>query len=110
MAKTRPAPITSVTVKYDLFDLPTAQHKAGLAGLLLQIGSMKNRKCPDGSCPEILEQTATSATIRFTEIGIQGLFDDVYDASLERVEVRSKWPSQEPVDVREVEEPDPTGG
>src|SRR3954454_21331835 len=32
---------TAVTMKYDLFDLPTAQHKAGLAGLLLQILHMK---------------------------------------------------------------------
>ena len=40
---TKAAPGASVTVKYDLFDLPTAQHKAGLAGLLLQIESMKAR-------------------------------------------------------------------
>ncbi len=33
-----------VPVTYELFDLPTAQHKAGLAGLLLQIESMRNRK------------------------------------------------------------------
>ena len=30
-----------VTITYDLFDLPTAQHKAGLAGPSLQIESMR---------------------------------------------------------------------
>ena len=32
-----------MTITYDLFDLPTAQHKAGLAGLILQIRSMEDR-------------------------------------------------------------------
>ena len=46
MAKTRTKaePITSVTIPYDLFDLPTAQHKAGLAGLILQIRSMEDAR------------------------------------------------------------------
>jgi hypothetical protein len=34
MSKTKAAnKIETVAVRYDLFDLPTAQHKAGLAGL-----------------------------------------------------------------------------
>jgi hypothetical protein len=32
-----------VTLHYHLSDLPTAQHKAGLAGLLLLIESMRQR-------------------------------------------------------------------
>ena len=45
-AKTKAPPITEVVVEYDLFDLPTAQHKAGLAGLLLQLRSMADRDLP----------------------------------------------------------------
>ncbi len=33
MAKKTKDEITEVTIRYDLFELPTAQHKAGLAGL-----------------------------------------------------------------------------
>ena len=42
--KPKAANPAQVTITYDLFDLPTAQHKAGLAGLLLQIESMQSRK------------------------------------------------------------------
>jgi CRISPR-associated protein Cmx8 len=74
--KARPA---TVTVTYDLFDLPTAQHKAGLAGLLLQIASMRNRK--PGTCiPNVVKQTATQAIIAFSEDSMKALFDDLYDA------------------------------
>lgn len=109
MAKTRTnaEPICEVVIKYDLFDLPTAQHKAGLAGLLLQIGSMRDRKVAADCIPEILEQTPTTAIVRFTEKSVQGIFNDLYDASVEKVEVKSKWQGQEPIDTIEVEEIDP---
>jgi CRISPR-associated protein Cmx8 len=88
MAKKKDAP-EAVVIRYDLFDLPTAQHKAGLAGLVLSIRSLKNRseKAPDtippDSVPVILEGPSnTSITIRFTERSFKGLFDDLYDADL----------------------------
>ena len=84
---------TSVEVKYDLFDLPTAQHKAGLAGLLLQIEHMtaEGRTPKPKAAPRIIEVTRTSATIEFTEESVRCLFDDVYAASREIVKVKSKW-------------------
>jgi CRISPR-associated protein Cmx8 len=73
--------VENVTVRYDLFDLPTAQHKAGLAGLVLQVRSMRERcRSDDDPIPEVVELTATSATVRFTEPSVQALFDDVYAA------------------------------
>jgi len=47
-AKTKPIEPSSITITYDLFDLPTAQHKAGLAGLLLQTKTefQMDRRCP----------------------------------------------------------------
>jgi hypothetical protein len=53
-AKRAAAAVTSLTVRFDLFDLPTAQHKAGLAGMLLQIQSMGNRRRPENTIPEII--------------------------------------------------------
>ena len=79
---------------YDLHELPTAQHKAGLAGLLLQIESMKQRRERGfdlGEPPTIDEQTPTSATFTFTEASTRALFDDLYDAAVVEASVKSKW-------------------
>jgi CRISPR-associated protein Cmx8 len=87
----------SVEVSYDLFDLPTAQHKAGLAGLILAIRSLKERSekdpeaIPPASVPEIIDgPDNTSIKIRFTERSVKGLFDDLYDADLIKSEPREK--------------------
>jgi CRISPR-associated protein Cmx8 len=81
---------TEVTVTYDLFDLPTAFHKAGLAGLLLLIQSLRQRNI----LTEFQSRYAlapTSATVTFTEPILQLLMDDLYDASIIEVAVKSKW-------------------
>lgn len=84
---------TAVTVRYDLFDLPTAQHKAGLAGLVLQIRHMEGKSPKAKAIPKVVELSRTSATIEFTADSVQCLFDDVYAASREVVKVKSKWPT-----------------
>ncbi len=116
MAKTKAKaePITSVTLQYDLFELPTAQHKAGLAGLVLQLRSMEERAKKGGppvldAVPSLEAITTTSATITFAEKTVQGLFDDLYAAEVVEVAVKSKWPGKPPKDEREVEEPDADG-
>ncbi len=102
-AKSAPAP-TTVTVTYDLFDLPTAQHKAGLAGLLFQIEHMKEKSPKPKAIPKVLEQTATTATVEFTAESVQCLFDDLYAAENAEVRSKSKWAGTEPLRVEEVEE------
>src|SRR4051794_17349522 len=89
-------PPTSVEVRYDLPDLPSAQHKAGLAGLLLQIENMRERKRanqlpPDREVPEVVEETATAAVVRFSERSVQDLLDDLYAAEMVEVRSKSKW-------------------
>jgi len=82
----------TVRITYDLFDLPTAQHKAGLAGLLLQIRSMTNRNA-DASVPTVewgQEFPETRVTLEFTQETTQSLFDDLYDATLDEGPVREK--------------------
>lgn len=109
MAKrsTRPKSENAViTLSFDLLELPTAQHKAGLAGLVLLIQSL-----PDQSAaPEIEELTSTGARIRFTKDSLQVLFDDLYDARIVEVESASKWPGQSPKAEKLVEEADPENG
>jgi CRISPR-associated protein Cmx8 len=110
MAKTTPhaVPLTSVTLNYDLFDLPTAQHKAGLAGLVLQANSMKARKCDAATIPDVVV-TPTSARVTLTERSAHGLFDDLYDAQTVEIAVRSKWQGKPPKRVEESVETDEDG-
>jgi CRISPR-associated protein Cmx8 len=113
MSKTRTMKtVDSVTIHYDLFDLPTTQHKAGLAGLILQIRHMEHpeRGFAPEQIPVIEEFTPTTATIRFTPKSVQALFDDVYDASIERVRVKSKWQGVEPLEIVEDQETDTQTG
>ena len=91
---------------FDLFDLPTAQHKAGLAGLILQIRSMQERKMREKEIPEILNVTPTCATVRFTEPSMQCLFDELYDSRIAEVSVKTKWSDEKPKREEEVEEVD----
>ena len=108
MSKASPPP-ERVELNFNLFDLPTAQHKAGLAGLLLQIQAMNDRRLDErnpGSIPAV-EFTRSGARIVFTEASLQGLFQDLYAAKLERVGVINKWPGAELKDARIEEEFDP---
>ncbi len=95
-AKKPPAKGEAITVTYDLFDLPTAQHKAGLAGLILMLRWMEKQHRQDEEkrerlVPKITELTPTAATITFTEDSVQGLFDAIYSAKTVEVLVKSKW-------------------
>jgi CRISPR-associated protein Cmx8 len=78
----KPEPPAAITVTYDLSDLPTAQHKAGLAGLLLQIESMKNRKKIAPVYRWDDAQPNTRVHVEFTAETTQALFDDLYAAAL----------------------------
>ncbi|WP_025322480.1 type I-MYXAN CRISPR-associated protein Cmx8 [Deferrisoma camini] len=90
----------TLVLEYDLFDLPTAQHKAGLAGLLLVVESMKRRGLAPR--PEV-DVGATSATVRTSREGFQALFDDLYDAEWVETESRQKWPGKTPKRTEERE-------
>ena len=97
MAKTKRkvAPEPEVLeLKYDLYSLPTAQHKAGLAGLLMMIESMKARKL--SPLPKISDLTAAGVKITFTRESMQTVFDDLYAAAYAEVEVKAKWAGQRP--------------
>src|SRR5437588_12114828 len=102
VAKTRIAKATKVAnsdeslvkVSYDLFDLPSAFHKAGLVGLILLIESLKARQLLTADEGHY-ELTATAATVAFTESLARKLMDDIYDAEAKEVAVKSKWQGAE---------------
>lgn len=95
VSKPPPSP-EQITLDFDIFNLPTSQHKAGLSGLLLQIEAMRAREQPAHNVPAVIEQTRTTARIEFTERSLQGMLDDCYAASLVEVAVASKWKGAEP--------------
>jgi CRISPR-associated protein Cmx8 len=66
-------------IKYNLYDLPSTQHKAGLIGLLLTIRAMQEEKLED--IPEV-EWDDFSATIRLTEITLQALMQYIYRGTM----------------------------
>ena len=91
----------TLLLEYELLELPTAQHKAGLAGLLLHLDSLAERGIPGAPTVEHLGQFA--ASIRVDRNSLQVLFDDLYAARLERVLVRSKYANKTPLEETTVE-------
>ncbi|MDW7730065.1 MAG: type I-MYXAN CRISPR-associated protein Cmx8 [Bacillota bacterium] len=88
-----------VTLTYDLNSLPTAQHKAGLAGFVMLIESMERRGIEPR--PRIAEVTPHGATFAFTREELQALFDDFYDAMLIEVARKSKWANMQEKRIEE---------
>jgi len=70
----------TITLNYNLYDLPTAQHKAGLAGLLFLIRTLQQRQV--SPLPEILSETPVSLSLKLNIDSFQTLFKEVYAACL----------------------------
>ncbi|WP_457571425.1 type I-MYXAN CRISPR-associated protein Cmx8 [Desulfovulcanus sp.] len=90
-----------ISLTYNLFDLPTAQHKAGLAGLLVLIESLKRRNI--SPLPEVEEMTSSRVVVSFTKESMQVLFDDLYDAEFVEVKSTKKWQNKKPKRIEEQE-------
>lgn len=105
--------VDRVTLTFDLTQLRTAQHKAGLAGLVLQIRDMHQRHEDDDEfasedLPELGDVTANSATVTLTERSCQKLFDELYSAELRRNHVYNKKRPGKKKPIEEFTENDPT--
>lgn len=71
-----------LTLEYNLAELPSSQHRAGLAGLVLMTRWLKNEPDKKGVC-EITQIGETNATLQINKEGLQFLFDKVYAAFIE---------------------------
>lgn len=89
-----------IILEYNLLELPTAQHKAGLAGLLLMIESMKRRQ--KKPLPEV-DITQTGARINFNKDMLQLVVDDFFNADWVEIPSNSKWAKIEPKRIEEKE-------
>lgn len=78
-----PAPEV-LELSYQLAELPSSQHRAGLAGLVLMVDWLKQQADLKGICD--IDRTAHGATLRINRQGLEELFNEVYAASLEEQE------------------------
>ncbi|MBW4558279.1 MAG: type I-MYXAN CRISPR-associated protein Cmx8 [Trichormus sp. ATA11-4-KO1] len=91
MAKTKTKPNTEVDIlslDYQLAELPSSQHRAGLAGLILIIKWLERQpdfqeKINNGAICRITRLDTQGATLEINQAGLEALFDEVYAASTE---------------------------
>ena len=74
--------LETLELSFDVCDLPTAQHRAGLAGLLVLTESLRRRKMKP--LPVIRTGEEGRIAVRLTQESLQVLLDDLYDASWEQ--------------------------
>ena len=86
MAKNKKASAIDVLeLDYRLAELPSSQHRAGLAGLVLMVQWLKRQGSHPGVC-DIAQLSTHGATLRIDQAGLAVLFDEVYAASQEERE------------------------
>ena len=82
-------PSGPISVRWNLGDLPSSQHKAGLAGLALCVEFLRRNPDAKGVCEiEIIDPGGL--TLRVDREGMQALFDEIYAASSEEKEEGSQ--------------------
>jgi CRISPR-associated protein Cmx8 len=86
--------MTEMTLTYDPFQLPTALHRAGLAGLIVLVDSMKRRRL--GPVPEVVELEDFRWKVSFSQETLTSLFNELYDACLVEVKSATKRAKEEP--------------
>jgi len=94
LAKTTRKQIATVDVlnlDYQLAELPSSQHRAGLAGLVLIIRWLEGQrefteKVENSAICKLTRLDDKGATLELNQTGLEYLFDEIYDASLEEQE------------------------
>lgn len=86
MAKKKRTQTTEVLeLDYQLAELPSSQHRAGLAGLVLMVRWLERQDTNQGIC-ELARLDELGATLRINELGLEALFNEAYAASREEQE------------------------
>ena len=91
--KQKVATINNLQLDYQLAELPSSQHRAGLAGLVLVVQWLRNdptfqkkEKVQAGPICRLTRLDDNGATLEINQAGIATLFDEVYAASTEEQE------------------------
>lgn len=87
----RTTTIEKLSLTYGLAELPSSQHRAGLAGLVIILRWLERqpefkRKREAGAICRLTHLDERGATIELNQAGVEALFDEIYAASLEEQE------------------------
>jgi CRISPR-associated protein Cmx8 len=83
MAKKTKAPaVETLEIDYQLAELPSSQHRAGLARLVLMVKWLERQGTNKGIC-ELKRLDELGATLRINELGLEALFTETYAAFIE---------------------------
>jgi CRISPR-associated protein Cmx8 len=91
LAKTKTKPVETVdvlTLDYQLAELPSSQHRAGLAGLVLVVRWLERQdvfkqKLADGAICKLTRLDDKGTTLELNLAGLAAVLDEIYDASTE---------------------------
>jgi CRISPR-associated protein Cmx8 len=90
--KTKTVEVVDVlTLDYQLAELPSSQHRSGLAGIVLVAQWLERQpefkqKIEDGAICKLTRLEDKGATLELNQAGLAALFDEIYDASTEEQE------------------------
>jgi CRISPR-associated protein Cmx8 len=106
--------LQSITLGYQLADLPSSQHRSGLAGLILMIEFLHRQPGHHRGTARVAKLHARGADIELDAAGLTDLFDVAYQTTLgERAEPRLRKDKAkqdvEPLRTEEVPELDKNG-
>lgn len=98
----------SISLRYDPLLLPTAQHRAGLAGLLVLHRALEMRE--KGPLPSYDIDSEGIVTLRLTSASLQTLVDDLFDAALEERQSQKRPSGTDVKNLRKVVQEAANGG
>ena len=87
-AKQKTVTIDKLQLDYQLAELPSSQHRAGLAGLVLVVQWLQDdpafqEKVETGAICRLTRLDDNGATLESNQAGVEALFDEIYAANLE---------------------------
>jgi len=87
-------------VNYRLSELPSSQHRAGLAGLVLMIRWLDEHPEKKRGTLKVVNLEATSARILIDADGVAALFDEVYAATTGETAVKTPYKNSKTKEVK----------
>ena len=99
--------MTCIELKYQLAELPSVQHRAGLAGLVLMTKELRQQPWfdeRDNPVVEFINITEYSAILKLNLEGLKALFDLAYKASKEERATETKIKKYDRIEEFEVQD------
>lgn len=96
------APVAPIRVSWRLDELPSSQHKTGLAGLVLMLRWLSDKpKTARRGVLRLVSVDASAATVEFDLEGLSWLMDETYAAEFVEVERDAQWQGTKPLRIIE---------